>query len=105
MVSVAGGSQIPCAAYATFGTQALSDNVLQAMDGYKACLMANHGMLAVGVSLPAAYGLALEVESLCGQYSEARRLGGICLLSEEEMAEARAAFAVYGQRTPQQIEQ
>lgn len=105
MVGVAGGSEIPCAAYATFGTKALSDNVLKAMAGYKACLMANHGMLAVGVSLSSAYGLALEVESLCAQYSEARRLGGICLLSEEEMAEARAAFAVYGQRKPIQQDQ
>lgn len=98
MVSVAGGAEIPCAAYATFGTQALSDNVLAALAGYKACLMANHGMLAVGKSLPLAYGLALEVESLCAQYSEARQLGEVCLLSEQEMAEARDAFAIYGQK-------
>lgn len=98
MVTIAGGSEIPCADYATFGTQALSDNVLQAMHGYKACLMANHGMLAVGASMKAAYLLALEIESLCGQYSEARQLGEPCLLTEAEMAEAKSAFVLYGQR-------
>ena len=98
MISVAGGSHIPCADYATFGTQALSDNVIRAMTGFKACLMANHGMVATGSSLKAAYTLALEIESLCEQYSKARQLGEVCLLTEDEIAEARAAFAVYGQK-------
>jgi L-fuculose-phosphate aldolase len=98
MVALVGGSQIPCAEYATFGTQALSNNIEAAMIGYNACLMANHGMLAVGNSLAKAYGLALEVESLCAQYSEAKRLGEVCILTDEQMAEARAAFAQYGQK-------
>jgi L-fuculose-phosphate aldolase len=99
MVGVIGGSQIPCADYATFGTQALSDNVLNALEGYKACLMANHGMIAVEKNLAKAYQLALEFESLCAQYSEAKRLGEVYLLTEEEMQEARNAFSVYGQKT------
>jgi L-fuculose-phosphate aldolase len=100
MVALMGGTQIPCAEYATFGTQALSDNIIKAMAGYKACLMANHGMLAVGTSLAGAYGLALEFESLCAQYSLAKQLGEVVLLTDEEMAEAKAAFAVYGQKLP-----
>jgi len=98
MVALIGGSQIPCAKYATFGTQALSDNIEQAMQGYSACLMANHGMIAVGKNLLKAYQLALEVESLCEQYSKAKSLGEtLILLSEQEMIEAKNAFAVYGQ--------
>lgn len=97
MVGLMGGSEIPCAAYATFGTQVLSDNVLKALNGFTACLMANHGMLTTGSSLASAYKTALELESLCAQYSEASRLGGVCLLTEEEMSEARAAFGRYGQ--------
>lgn len=97
MVALIGGSQIPCANYATFGTQQLSDNIELAMVGYKACLMANHGMLAVGQHLAGAYRLAQEVESLCAQYSEAKRLGDVVLLSEAEMCEATLAFAQYGQ--------
>jgi L-fuculose-phosphate aldolase len=98
MVALIGGTQIPCAEYATFGTQALSDNILKAMEGFKACLMSNHGMLAVGASLSGAYGLALELESLCAQYSLAKQTGDVVLLTDAEMAEAKAAFAVYGQK-------
>jgi L-fuculose-phosphate aldolase len=98
MVSLFGGTTIPCAAYATFGTQALSDNVVQALEGHNGCLMANHGMLTIAESLPTAYRLAQELESLCAQYSEARQLGEVYLLDAEEMAAAKAAFAQYGQK-------
>ncbi len=98
MVALFGGKKIPCAEYATFGTHALSNNIMKAMTGYNACLMANHGMLAVGSSLAGAYGLALELESLCVQYSLAKQLGEVVILTDEEMAEAKAAFAEYGQK-------
>lgn len=98
MVALMGGTQVPCAEYATFGTQELSDNIIQAISGHSACLMANHGMLAIGSSLAAAYNLALELESLCAQYSLARQLGEVVILTDEEMAAAKAAFAVYGQK-------
>ena len=97
MVGLMGGSEIPCADYATFGSQALSDHVLKALQGFSACLMSNHGMIATGGSLESAYRTALELESLCAQYSEACRLGEVCLLTEEEMQEARKAFGLYGQ--------
>jgi L-fuculose-phosphate aldolase len=95
MVALAGGHDIRCAAYATFGTQALSDAVLAALQGRRACLMANHGLLAWGGSLAGALSLALEVEALSGQYLRACQAGEPVLLTAEEMAEALAKFADY----------
>jgi L-fuculose-phosphate aldolase len=86
MVGVAGGNDIRCAEYATFGTQALSDNALAAIDGRRACLLANHGMIAVGASLEAALALAVEVEGLAKAYWAALQIGEPTLLSDEEMA-------------------
>ena len=75
MVAVAGGRDIRCAPYATFGTQALSDHALAALDGRKACLLAHHGMIAVGASLPRALALAVEVETLAEIYWRALSIG------------------------------
>jgi L-fuculose-phosphate aldolase len=97
MVAKAGGDSIRCADYATFGTQALSDAVVQALDGRRACLMANHGMLAVGATLQAALLLAQEVESLAAQYCEALTLGEPVLLDAAEMARVARQFESYGQ--------
>jgi len=96
MVAMAGGRDIRCAAYATFGTQALSDAVLLALQDRRACLMANHGLLAWGRSLPAALALANEVEALCGQYLRACQLGEPVLLNEAEMGEVLEKFKDYG---------
>lgn len=98
MVAVAGGKDIRCAGYATFGTQALSDRVLTALAGRRACLMANHGLVATGRSLELALALAVEVEGLCEQYWRASLMGEPVLLSDAEMDEALAKFATYGQR-------
>lgn len=98
MIAAAGGRDIRCASYATFGTQALSDAVLQALDGRRACLMANHGQIATGHDLDQALSLAVEVESLCQQYWAARLMGEPSLLSEAEMTEALAQFRGYGQQ-------
>lgn len=97
MVAVAGGQDIRCSGYATFGTQALSDHVLAALEGRRACLMANHGMVAVADSPAKAVALAVEVESLCEQYWRASLLGTPVLLGDAEMAEALEAFKGYGQ--------
>lgn len=96
MVAMAGGTDIRCAAYATFGTQALSDAVLAALQGRRACLMANHGLLAWGRSLKGALALALEVEALCGQYLRASQAGEPVLLTAAEMAEVLEKFKGYG---------
>lgn len=99
MVAAAGGRDIRCAAYATFGTQALSDHVLAALEGRRACLMANHGLVAIGAHLEGALALALEVEDLCGQYWRARLLGEPVLLDDAEMDEVLALFRHYGQHS------
>ncbi len=98
MVAMAGGDDIRCATYATFGTQALSDSVLAALEGRRACLMANHGLLAWGRGLNAALALAVEVEALCGQYLRACQVGAPVLLSAAEMAEVLEKFKDYGTR-------
>jgi len=97
MIAVAGGADIRCAPYATFGTQALSDHALRALAGRKACLLANHGMIGVGAALADALALAVEVEALAEQYWRALQIGEPKLLSEAEMAVVLAKFASYGQ--------
>ncbi len=99
MVALAGGNKVPCSDYATFGTQALSDAVVTAMHGYKACLMANHGLLATGNDLIKAYRLAQELESLCQSYLSAKAIAEPVLLSDDEMLAAALAFEQYGQKS------
>ena len=96
MVAAAGGHDIRCAPYATFGTQALSDNVIGALAGRTACLMANHGLIAVGRSLDAALSLAVEVETLAEMYWRALQVGEPVLLPEDEMQVVLAKFSAYG---------
>ena len=97
MIAVAGGSDIRCAPYATFGTQELSDHALRALDNRKACLLANHGMIAVGTTLTEALALAVEVEALAEQYWRALQIGDPKLLSDAEMAVVLEKFRTYGQ--------
>ncbi len=97
MVAVAGGRDIRCAPYATFGTQALSDHAVAALDGRNACLLANHGMIATGASLDAALALAAEVETLAEIYWRALQIGEPAPLSDEEMDVVIAKFRTYGQ--------
>ena len=97
MVALAGGKDIRCAPYATFGTQALSDGALSALEGRRACLLANHGMIATGATLADALALAVEVEALAEQYWRALQIGEPRLLSEAEMAVVLEKFATYGQ--------
>jgi L-fuculose-phosphate aldolase len=96
MVAVAGGDSIRCAGYATPGSQALSDAVMAALEGRRACLMANHGLVAYGVDLTAALDLAMEVETLSAQYWRALQIGKPKLLSKARMAEVLEIFESYG---------
>lgn len=98
MIAVAGGADIRCAPYATFGTQELSDHVLLALEGRTACLLAHHGMIAVGVSLASALALAVEVETLAEMYWRALQIGEPLNLSADEMRTVLARFATYGKR-------
>jgi L-fuculose-phosphate aldolase len=96
MVACAGGDTIRCAPYATFGTQELSDHALRALEGRLACLLAHHGMIAVGPSLSRAMWLAVEVETLARQYHAALQIGQPPLLSKEEVEKVRIRMAGYG---------
>jgi L-fuculose-phosphate aldolase len=98
MIAVGGGNDIRCAPYATFGTQELSDHALRALEGRKACLLANHGMIAIGNSLAAALALAIEIEALAEQYWRALQIGEPKLLPDAEMAAVLEKFRTYGQR-------
>lgn len=98
MVAKAGGDSVRCAPYATFGTQALADHALAALAGRKACLLANHGMIAVGASPRAALDLAIEVEALAEQYWRALQIGEPVLLAADEMRRVIEKFATYGQQ-------
>ena len=93
MVALAGGDDIRCAPYATFGTQALSDHVLAALEGRRACLMAHHGMVACGRDLTGALALAVEVETLAAQYIAACALGEPPLLTCRDMAQVHEKIA------------
>jgi len=95
MVAVAGGDTIRCAPYATFGTQALSDQVLEALTDRKACLLANHGMLCLEAELSLALSLAIEVENLARVYSQALAIGEPQLLDEAEMGRILRKFQNY----------
>ncbi len=97
MVAVAGGNDIRCAPYATFGTQALSDHTLAALDGRRACLLANHGVIALGATLDHALTLAIEVENLAEMYTHALQLGTPVVLDDDEMRIVLEKFATYGQ--------
>jgi L-fuculose-phosphate aldolase len=98
MVAVAGGSDIRCASYHTFGSQELSDAAVAALDGRKACLLANHGVIALGADLSAALTLAGEVENLAAQYCAALAVGDVQVLDDTQMHRVIEKFRTYGQQ-------
>jgi L-fuculose-phosphate aldolase len=95
MVAAAGGAGIRCAPYATFGTQALSEHALAALEDRRACLLAHHGMIATGPTLEAALALAVELEWLARTYALALTLGGPAVLPADEMARVVERFRDY----------
>ena len=98
MVAKAGGKDIRCAPYATYGTQTLSDHALAALRDRTACLLANHGMIATGKDVDSALALAVEVESLCEMYWRTLQAGEPHVLSDSEMAEVIEKFRGYWRR-------
>ncbi len=99
MVVLAGRDEIPCAEYATFGSAELAQSAVAALAGGDACLLANHGMIALGTTLARALRLAAEVETLAAQYWHAAQLGAPHVLDAGELQRVRARFAEYGQAT------
>ncbi|MCW8208560.1 class II aldolase [Verminephrobacter aporrectodeae subsp. tuberculatae] len=96
MVAVAGGYDIRCAPYATYGTEELSRNALAALVDRRACLLANHGLIAIGADLRRAFALAVEVEALAHQYLLARATGTPTILDIAEMNRVLEKFKSYG---------
>ncbi len=98
MVAVAGGRDIRCADYALFGTQELSDAMLAALEGRRACLLGTHGMICFDDDLERVLKLGIEVETLAKQYWHARQAGDPVILSDAQMDAVLEKFAGYGQR-------
>jgi L-fuculose-phosphate aldolase len=96
MIACLGGDNIRCAPYATFGTQELSNHAVEALRDRLACLLAHHGMIAVGPSLTKAMWLAVEVETLARQYHGCLQIGTPPLLSKAEIENVRGRIAGYG---------
>ena len=95
MVAVAGGEDIKCTKYATFGTKNLSKNIIRALKNRSACLIANHGQVAFGENLESTFELAQEIENICHQYINAIRIGIPKILSKKEMKVVIGKFKNY----------
>ena len=98
MIAAAGGPNVRCSPYATFGTPELSAAALEALEGRTCCLLANHGMIATGPNLDRAMWLAVELETLCRQYAVALQVGAPVILPDDEIARNIVKFASYGPR-------
>ncbi len=101
MIAVSGGDSIRCAPYATYGTEELSRNAVEALRDRTACLLANHGMIATAASVARAMWLAVEVEALARQYFNTLLIGGPIILPTEEIARVIGKLAGYGLRSKQ----
>jgi len=95
MVAVAGGEDLKCTKYATFGTKELSKNIIKALKNRTACLIANHGQVAFGNNLEQTFELAQEIENICHQYINALRVGIPKILSKKEMKVVLEKFKNY----------
>ncbi|MGH6743211.1 MAG: class II aldolase/adducin family protein [Bradyrhizobium sp.] len=96
MMAAFGGTDIRCAGYAHYGTKELSDHALAALEGRNGCLLANHGMIALGANLDKAMWLAVELETIARQYYLSLALGSHVILTDEEIAETARGFSTYG---------
>ena len=96
MVAAFGGNNVRCAGYATFGTEELSTLAIEAMKDRTACLLANHGMIAIGENLAKAMWRAIELETIARQYYLSLLIGGPVLLSDDAINDTHKSFAGYG---------
>lgn len=97
MIALCGGADVRCAEYATFGTPELAENAVKALEGRKAVLLANHGVIALGQTLAGAHAIVAEVENLAGQYLDILAAGiEPVILDAAEMERVGAKFAGYG---------
>jgi L-fuculose-phosphate aldolase len=96
MMAAFGGPTIRCAGYARYGSKELADHALEALEGRNGCLLANHGMIALGANLDRAMWLAVELETIARQYYLSLALGDPFILTDEQIAETARAFSTYG---------
>ena len=96
MIAAFGGNNVRCSDYATYGTKSLSDLAVEAMEGRTACLLGNHGMIAIGDTLPKAMWRAVELETIARQYYLSLQIGNPVILSDADVKETLAGFATYG---------
>jgi L-fuculose-phosphate aldolase len=101
MVAMAGGDNIRCTPYAVFGEQELSDHALEALRDRKACLLGNHGMIALGADLDDALAVATEVEFLCEIYWRTLQAGEPQILTAQQMHEVKQKFIDYKKHNPE----
>jgi L-fuculose-phosphate aldolase len=99
MIAMAGGDTIRCTPYSVFGEQELSDHALEALQGRKACLLGNHGMIALGKDLDDALAVAVEVEFLCEIYWRTLQVGEPHILTSQQMHDVKQKFVDYKKRT------
>lgn len=96
MIAAFGGNNVRCSGYATYGTKQLSELAVEAMTDRTACLLGNHGMIAIGDSLPKAMWRAVELETIARQYYLSLQMGKPVILSDADIEETLAGFASYG---------
>jgi L-fuculose-phosphate aldolase len=96
MMAAFGGTTVRCAGYATFGTEALSKLAIEALEDRTACLLANHGSIAVGENLEKAMWRAVELETIARQYYYTLLIGGPVILSDADIADTAKSFGTYG---------
>jgi len=101
MMAAFGGTDVRCAGYARYGTKELSDLAIAALEGRHACLLANHGMIALGANLDKAMWLAVELETISRQYYLSLALDSRVILSDDEIADTAKGFSTYGLQTSQ----
>jgi L-fuculose-phosphate aldolase len=99
MVAAAGGPDVRVARYATFGTQELSENALEALQGRSACLLGNHGVIATGSNVKRALWLAVEVETLARQYYLSLSIEGARILPDDEIIRVKEKMKSYGHKS------
>ena len=98
MIAMAGGDNIRCTPYTVFGEQALSDHALEALRDRKACLLGNHGMIALGTDLTDALAVTVEVEFVCEIYWRTLQAGEPQILTAQQMHEVKQKFVEYKKR-------
>lgn len=101
MIAAFGGADIRCAGYARYGTRELSELALAALEDRNGCLLANHGMIALGADLDKAMWRAVELETIARQYYLSLALGAPVILTDDEIAETAKGFETYGLQAPQ----